>query len=136
MSPNNLVLTIFAAFALGACGSTGAGGPIPFQSIAGARGPANGLDGTLHLPPGTGPFPVGIVLHGCGGLGINQKLWADRLNGWGYAAFLLDSFGPRGLRSVCAPLAQSAAPPSDRAADVISAALWLCGQPDVEGGIQ
>jgi dienelactone hydrolase len=130
-------LAVLTAVVLAACasgGGTGAGpgGRIPFQSIAGARGPANGLDGTLKLPPGSGPFPVVIVLHGCGGLGSNQKLWAERLNGWGYAAFVLDSFGPRGVRSVCAAAAQPLVTSSDRASDVISAALWLRGQPGVD----
>jgi dienelactone hydrolase len=117
---------------LTACAPIGPGGQIPFQSIAGGRGPANGLDGTLKLPSGAGPFPVVIVLHGCSGLGINQKLWAERLNDWGYAAFILDSFGPRGIRSVCAPLAQSNVLPSDRASDVISAALWLRSQQGID----
>lgn len=137
MGSRSLVLPLLTGLALWilelcGCGATGPGGPIPFQSVAGARGPANGLDGTLQLPPGAGPFPAVIVLHGCGGLGANQKLWAQRLNDWGYAAFILDSFGPRGLRSVCAPLAQSNVLPSDRAADVISAALWLRGQPGID----
>jgi dienelactone hydrolase len=86
----------------------------------------------LQLPPGAGPFAVVIVLHGCGGIGVNQKLWATRLNDWGYAAFILDSFGPRGIRSVCSPLAQGNVLASDRAADVISAALWLRGQPGID----
>jgi dienelactone hydrolase len=126
-----LAPTILAAL-LTACTTSGPGGRIPFQSVAGARGPANGLNGTLKLPAGTGPFAVVIVLHGCSGLGINQKIWAERLNDWGYAALLLDSFGPRGVRSVCAPLAQSSVLPSDRASDVISAALWLRAQPDID----
>ena len=126
-------LAVLTALMLAGCATTsGPGGRIPFESIAGARGPANGLDGTLKLPPGQGPFPVVIVLHGCGGLGSNQKLWADRLNGWGYAAFLLDSFGPRGVKSVCAAANQPMVTPLDRASDVISAALWLRGQPNID----
>jgi dienelactone hydrolase len=126
------ILPILLALALNACAPAGPGGPIPFQPIAGARGPANGLDGTLKQPPGAGPFPVVILLHGCGGLGSSQRLWAKRLNDWGYATFTLDSFGPRGVRSVCAPLAQSSVSPEDRASDVISAALWLRGQPGID----
>jgi dienelactone hydrolase len=127
-------LALLVVVLLAACGPTGPGGRIPFQSIAGARGPANGLDGTLKLPDGPGPFPVVILLHGCGGLGVNQTLWAERLNDWGYAAFILDSFGPRGVRSVCAPAAQSSVTQQDRASDVISAALWLRGEPGIDPG--
>jgi dienelactone hydrolase len=127
-----LALTLLMGSLVAACATGGPGGRIPFQSVAGGRGPANGLDGTLKLPNGIGPFAVVIVLHGCSGLGINQKLWAERLNDWGYAVLVLDSFGPRGVRSVCAPLAQSTVLPSDRASDVISAALWLRTQPSID----
>ncbi len=120
------------ALLLAGCGTSGPGGPIPFHSVASGRGPENGLDGTLKLPAGGGRFPVVIVLHGCGGVGSNQRLWADRLNSWGYAAFILDSFGPRGLRTVCAPGDQYHVLPSDRASDVVSAALWLRGQAGVD----
>jgi dienelactone hydrolase len=126
-------LAVLLGVLLVACAmSGGTGGRIPFQSIAGGRGPAEGLDGTLKLPPGSGRFPVVIVLHGCGGLGKGQTLWADRLNDWGYAALVLDSLGPRGVRSVCAPSAQPLVTPTDRAADVISAALWLRTQPGID----
>jgi dienelactone hydrolase len=134
MTELKLAVTVLMALLLAACATAGPGGHVPFESIAGARGPDNGLDGTLKLPPGPGPFPVVILLHGCGGLGSNQKLWADRLNEWGYAAFVLDSFGPRGVRTVCAPTAQSQVTPADRASDVISAALWLRGQPGIDPG--
>jgi dienelactone hydrolase len=117
---------------LAGCAFNGPGGPIPFVAIGGARGPENGLDGKLRLPPGKGPFPVAIVLHGCNGINVNQSLWADRLNSWGYAAFILDSFGPRGVKNVCAPIDQSTVKASDRASDVISAALWLRTQPGID----
>ena len=133
MNTRNTALAVLAALLLAGCATTGGpGGHIPFESIAGARGPANGLDGNLKLPPGQGPFPVVIVLHGCGGLGSNQKLWASRLNDWGYAAFVLDSFGPRGVKTVCAPSAQPLVTSLDRASDVISAALWLKTQPGID----
>ncbi len=120
-------------FAVTACATSGgAGGPIPFVPVGGARGPANGLDGKLQRPSGNGPFPVVIVLHGCSGITGNQRLWADRLNDWGYAALILDSFGPRGVKSVCAPIAQGTVTPYDRASDVISAALWLRGKPGLD----
>jgi dienelactone hydrolase len=100
---------------------------IPVQPIASARLPPGPLAARLRLPPGDGPFPVAIVLHGCGGLGINQLLWADRLNGWGYAALILDSFSARHVTTVCAPALQRLVTPIDRAGDVMNAAIWLQG---------
>ena len=98
MNFRKLALIALTTLLLGSCGPTGPGGRIPFESIAGARGPDNGLDGTLKLPAG----------------------------------FILDSFGPRGVHSVCAPAAQTNVTPDDRASGVISAALWLRGQPDID----
>jgi dienelactone hydrolase len=116
----------------GCAATDGPGGSIPFRSIAGGHGPDNGISGQLKLPPGTGPFPVVIVLHGCGGIARRQQDWAQRLNQWGYATLILDSFGPRGIRSVCAPADQPKVRPHDRASDVVSAALWLQTQPGLD----
>ena len=95
-------------------------------------GPAP-LPARLSLPGGAGPFPAVIVLHGCGGLGANQRIWADRLVGWGYGALVLDSLAPRGVNSVCAPALQPLVTRFDRAGDVIAAVRWLGGQPGVDG---
>jgi dienelactone hydrolase len=42
-----------------------------------------------------------VVLHGCDGVGPHYREWARRLAEWGYAALLIDSFGPRGFKEVC-----------------------------------
>ena len=47
---------------------------------------------------------------------------------------MLDSFAPRGIRSVCAPAAQRLVTRQDRAGDVIAAARWLQQVPGVDGG--
>src|ERR1700678_4287226 len=44
-------------------------GTIPVHPVAGARLPPGPLTAELRLPSGDGPFPVVIVLHGCGGIG-------------------------------------------------------------------
>src|SRR5262245_2659430 len=59
------------------------------------------LSGELGFPSGTGPFPALVVAHGCGGNGAVDAEWARLLRGWGYATFVLDSFGGRGLTEVC-----------------------------------
>ena len=58
--------------------------------------------GYLYLPAHvSGPVPALILKHGSGGLdgpgGDNVRLWAKTLNEWGVAAFVVDSFGPRGI---------------------------------------
>lgn len=59
------------------------------------------LVGYLAQPPGTGPFPAVVLLHGCGGFHAAMVSWADRLSRWGYVALALDSFGPRGIDQNC-----------------------------------
>jgi dienelactone hydrolase len=64
------------------------------------------VPGFLMKPDGHGPFPAVVMLYGCGGLGDNPdgrnvRAWAARLVEWGYAALIVDSFTPRGTRSIC-----------------------------------
>lgn len=106
---------------------------IPDQHIAGARVPETPLSADLVLPSGQGPFPVVILLHGCGGLKPSLWDWARRLQGWGYASLVLDSFSARGVDTVCAPARQHLVTAQDRAADVISAALFLRTLPQIDG---
>lgn len=105
---------------------------IPEQHIASARVPDAPLSAVLTLPAGTGPFPAVILLHGCGGLSRSQPSWVERLRGWGYAVLVLDSFSARGVKSVCAPAAQPLVTARDRAADVLSAALYLRSLPEID----
>jgi dienelactone hydrolase len=106
---------------------------IPVAHVPGSRQPDRPYDATLTLPEGTGRFPVVILLHGCGGETPSQQYWIDRLTGWGYAVLRLDSFSARGLTTVCAPNMQPLATPVDRSGDVLSAALWLRTQPQIDG---
>src|SRR5262245_25808080 len=64
------------------------------------------LTAELYTPRGAGPFPTVILMHGCGGIGPNVKEWATWLRHEGYAAFMLDSFGGRGLKRLCADSSQ------------------------------
>ena len=59
------------------------------------------LSGELQLPAGGGALPLVVLAHGCGGSNIIDTTWASVLREWGYATFVLDSFGGRGLREVC-----------------------------------
>ena len=60
------------------------------------------MSGELELPNTPGVVPAVILMHGCAGL-PNRAIdgWKPLLRDWGYATFVVDSFGPRGYREVC-----------------------------------
>ena len=84
----------------------------------------------LYLPPGNGPFPAVVVMHSCSGITDNTRTWATRLVGWGYAAVIVDSFGPRNQRSVCESL--DSIPTLVRAGDAHNAATYLRTLPNIQ----
>ena len=85
----------------------------------------------LSTPRGPGPFPAVILLHGCGGVGPHIKDWAVWLRHEGYAAFVLDSFGGRGLKRLCG--GSAALTGRMRAPDVYVAARYLKMLPQIDG---
>lgn len=85
------------------------------------------------MPGRTGPYPVVILLHGCGGIGRNMVRWVERVNAWGYAALVLNSFSARHVTTVCAPADQPKVTPLDRSGDVMNAATVLATRPDIDG---
>jgi dienelactone hydrolase len=122
-----LGVVIFAALlpALGAARAHADGHAVAVTSPA----PAS-LTAELYTPRGTGPFPAVILMHGCGGIGPNVKEWAVWLRHEGYAAFVLDSFGGRGLKRLCAGSAQLTG--RMRAPDVFAAAAYLKTLPQID----
>jgi len=84
------------------------------------------------MPRGAGPFPAVILLHGCGGIGANIKEWTVWLRHEGYAVFVLDSFGGRGLKRLCGDSA--ALTGRMRSPDVFAAARYLKTLPQVDAG--
>ena len=56
--------------------------------------------GTLSLPKkATAPVPAMVIAHGSGGVSNEREFWwADQLSDMGVAAFVVDSFTPRGIR--------------------------------------
>jgi len=64
--------------------------------------PDAGLSGMLGSHSyRAGPYPVVVVLHGCGGVSRHSAGIDDRLGSWGYVAVTVDSLGPRGIASRC-----------------------------------
>lgn len=69
---------------------------VTFQ-MNGPSGETEELTGILTRPPGNGKFPAVVLLHGCGGIHPSWgDAWARRIQEWGYVAFQVDSFEPRG----------------------------------------
>lgn len=87
------------------------------------------MRGTLHLPEGRGPHPAVILLHGCGGLRPNAAMWAGFLKANGYAALVLDGFGPRGVTEICTNF--NRVPPQQRVRDSYAALRYLATRPDI-----
>jgi dienelactone hydrolase len=78
--------------------ATGCGGrPVPFP----AEPHQGSVYHSLQKPDGAGPFPAVVLLHTCGGLQQHVLEWSVRLRDHGYVAVVLDSFTPRGEKSVC-----------------------------------
>jgi dienelactone hydrolase len=105
---------------------------IPSVPVEGTRMPFVPIPAAFKLPPGKGPFPAVIVLHGCAGRGASQLDWAHRLNDWGYAALVPDSMTPRGVMTVCDPDQQAFVTPRDRVGDVMAAVMWLRTRPEID----
>jgi dienelactone hydrolase len=69
---------------------------------------ATAIDGYLVRPPGGGPHPAVVLMHGCGGLltaagrlSSRETDWAELLAAQGYAVLMVDSFTPRGIQRMC-----------------------------------
>ena len=87
--------------------------------------------GSIILPRGKPPFPAVVVLHGCNGVSENTWGWARRLASWGYAALVINSFTPRGIRLVCDEGRELPGP--RRARDAFTAAAYLRSRADIDG---
>jgi dienelactone hydrolase len=83
----------------------------------------------FHVPNGPGPFPAVILLHACGGPSGRDELWAEQFRQWGYLVLRVNSFAPRGLKSVCGGGIFS---PQERVADVFDALTHLRSKRDVD----
>lgn len=88
-----LLLFIVAAFFFFGCATTQ-----HFESYRESnQKPPQVLNGEVHKPDGTGPFPAAVLLHGCSGINDAQRSMASHLVKQGYAALVVDSFSPRGF---------------------------------------
>lgn len=118
-------------------------GALLIPCLAGAAGvevrfPGPGLElvGRLYLPEGVAKAPAVVLLHGCSGMwarsGAPTKsyvAWAEHLQRSGFAALLVDSFGPRGEREICTQKERRVSAAADRPRDAHAALRWLAGEP-------
>jgi dienelactone hydrolase len=112
-----------------------------FSSIAGAQifepvsiplvydGHQIQITGRFEKPPGAGPFPAVILLHGCEG--YQPGLWhtttmANVLHHDGYATLIIDSYTPRGY-TTCDSVSAV-----ERVLDVYAAAAMLAGRAEIQ----
>jgi dienelactone hydrolase len=82
----------------------------------------------LYLPNGLAPGAAVVVFHG-DGIGPHDRWWARRLTEWGFAALLINSFGPRGYIEVCNR--GHLVPPDAQARDAFDGAAYLRAAPTV-----
>lgn len=88
------------------------------------------LEAELAKPPGAGPFPAVVLLHGCGGMGhARDKNWVSRLTEWGYITLRVDSLSARGQTSICDDVFRVSRFP--RARDTHGALAYLAARSDV-----
>ena len=85
----------------------------------------------VFKPAGPGPFPVALILHGCGGKTPFLEAYAQTAVDAGYAAIVVDSLKPRGLSTLDAKLLVCTGVRLHglkRAADLFAVLAWLEGQ--------
>ncbi|MBN8919643.1 MAG: dienelactone hydrolase family protein [Rhizobiales bacterium] len=93
----------------------------------------------LLRPPGAGPFPAIVALHGCAGIGTRSlplrpiyRDWGTRWVEAGYAVVFPDSFGSRGAGPQCRARERRIRPAVERTRDAEAALAWLRAQPWVK----
>jgi dienelactone hydrolase len=103
---------------------------VRFPSVAVGTSPAGPeIKGWLYRPSGAGPFPAIVLAHPCNGFGDSTDTWGKRLASWGYVVLAPDSFGPRGVTSVCSK--GTIVSGTARVADIAGAMDYLNAQPFV-----
>lgn len=104
----------------------------PSDLIAG-RGAAATIKGLLELPAGGGRAPAVVLMHGSGGISWGREhAWADRLGRLGFASFIVDSFGRRGIKAT--GIDQRQLSTMANAADALAALRLLAAHPRIDAG--
>ncbi|MBI4194619.1 MAG: dienelactone hydrolase family protein [Betaproteobacteria bacterium] len=114
---------------------------VEFPALNEFNGEAVQLSALQFKPAGQGPFPAIVLLHGCSGMftpsgyvTASYRRWAELLSEDGYVALLVDSFNPRGYRTICELQKRPILESRERVDDAYAAARWLNEQPYVAPG--
>ena len=112
--------------------------PVSYHQVISAPGdmPRLTVDGKLFLPPSgkrvaKGKLPLVIVVPGSLGVAPSHVAHAETMTNEGIAAFVLDSFGARGVTSTVAKQTQFSFAAS--AFDVVAAWVVLAELPEIDG---
>lgn len=96
------------------------------------------LTAYLARPEGPGTFPAVVLAHGCDGLltrsgkmKARESRWMEMLKDDGYVVLAVDSFNPRGYRTICTSNQRGITAEDDRPYDITAALGWLRAQPFV-----
>lgn len=124
--------TVVLAFLLGGAQNAEAGENVRYPNVVlpGIMIEPATVRSEIYRPPGNGPFPAIIVLHGCGGHDAHHERWAERLVTWGYVAIVVDSFASRGHGSICKET--NAVTPEVRISDIYGTAEYLRKLPYID----
>jgi len=125
-----LGLAVALAVLSAACASPARTSAVRFTNLT--PGAPLSIDATLVRPPGGGPFPAVVQLHGCAGLEPQSFRWAQWLAARGYVALVVDSYGPRGVKGDCRT-GPDEPPITARFDDAEGALHYLQAQPFVRG---
>lgn len=128
-------LALAAGLALVRASPTRAEERVQFQSLDGKLA----LTAVLDRPPGAGPAPAVVMLHGCSGLGGAKgpfaiyRDWRDFLRAEGYATLMVDSAASRGFGQTCTSAVrdQTERMWAERPSDAYAALAFLQSQPFV-----
>ena len=89
------------------------------------------IAGTLRLPAGADRVAAMVVAHGSAGVSEEREgWWAERLGEAGFATFVVDSFGPRGVRQTATDQGQLST--AANVADALAALALLTTHPRVD----
>lgn len=118
----------------------GRSGKVEFESITPtgfyplthhAPAPKQTVTGVLSLPEGNDKVPAIVLAHGSGGVTDGREgRWSGRLNDIGVAAFIVDSFKPRGIKNTASD--QSQLSPAANVADALTALKLLATHPRID----
>jgi dienelactone hydrolase len=104
-------------------------------TVPSADAKVKGIPGTLYEPIGAGPFPVVILLNGCGGLHWDADIFSGITGQYlpnGIATLAIDYFGARGIGEPCKTVKEADESVAYGVRDVHAAVAWLAGRPEID----